>query len=102
MKTIRPRSIGRTTHGARSGLAGLALAGALLALGGCEAPEGEPMDDMPMEEATDRPMAGMEMDPEMMQRHAEEAEAMGRQLRDHVDTFRSLPPDAQGERMTDF
>jgi hypothetical protein len=104
MKTMRSWTLGRTAHGARASLAGLLLVAASMALLGCEAPEGDPMEDMPKGEAMDRPMEGMEegmeLDPQMMQRHAEEAEAMARQVRDHADAVGDLPPEAQRERMT--
>lgn len=77
-----------------------------LALGACDRGQPEPMDDrpadMPME---DMPMEhtqeGMSMDPEMMERHADESDAMAAQMHEHIQSMRQLSPEEQHERMSE-
>lgn len=73
----------------------------LLALGGCGEPEDAPMDDMPMGEGMEMEMEGRGMDRELMQRHADEAEAMAAELRSQVARFRGLSPQEQYDRVSE-
>lgn len=70
-----------------------------LSLAACGEREEAPSMDMPMEEM-EMPM-GMEMDPAMMERHADEAEEMAGEVRAHLVDFRGLSPDAQHERIVE-
>lgn len=75
-----------------------------LILGACDGRQPEPMDDvptdMPMQDMpTERMQQGMPMDPEMMERHADEADAMAAQMHDHIQSMRQLSPEEQHARM---
>ena len=44
-------------------------------------------------------MGGMQMEAGMMQRHAQEADSMASQIRQHIQQMRQLSPEQQHERM---
>lgn len=91
----------------RAGTTKRSVVGAVLALAvaiiGCERPDPErPPADTGMEMPGMpgiAPEGRMEMAPGMMERHADEAEAMAAEMRAHLDEMRRLPAAARHERM---
>jgi hypothetical protein len=84
------------TKGPEGGRTLLVLSAVLLLLSAC----GEPEETPPMEMDMDMPME-MEMDPAMMERHADEADGMAAEVREHVDAFRRLSPEEQHARFAE-
>jgi copper/silver efflux system protein len=66
---------------------------------GGDPPMGDMHDDMPMDAPMDPSMEGMPGMEGMMQRHADEADAMGTSVRQHVQEMRQLPPEGWHDRM---
>jgi hypothetical protein len=85
----------------RTALASIALIGALgLGIGACDGRSGDPpVDDMSDGMPMDAPMQGMPEREGMMQRHAQEADAMAASIREHVQEMRQLQPEQWHERM---